>query len=66
MYTPAFIMSMLTPRLGEYMLSALLQGEKGTYRRGSSGEDIGHKGYYGTDEAREKLWAHTVEETARG
>ena len=46
----------------EYMLYALFDGEKGVFRRGSRGEDLGKTKYYpsrNADEARKKVWAHT-------
>jgi len=51
---------------GEYTLWAMLQGnEGGAFRRDSKGDDIGMSKYYGSDEAKEKLWAHTEEEINR-
>ncbi|GBE88819.1 Oxidoreductase andH [Sparassis crispa] len=50
---------------GEYMLYALMQGQKGAYRRDEHGDDIGKKNYYGSDEERTRLWDHTVEEVDR-
>ncbi|KAJ7450063.1 NAD(P)-binding protein [Mycena galericulata] len=38
-------------------------GEKG-FRRGENSDDIGMKKYAGTEEARKKLWEHTVKEVA--
>jgi hypothetical protein len=43
------------------MVWALFDGEKGMFRRGSKGEDIGKTRYFGSEEARKKLWEHTVE-----
>ncbi|KAG6837754.1 hypothetical protein H0H93_001681 [Arthromyces matolae] len=45
---------------GEYMLHAALSNQKGFFRAGSRGEDIGMSRYFGSDEARKKLWEHTV------
>ena len=45
------------------MLYGMLNANKGASRVGSRGEDIGKKGYFGSDEARKKLWEHTVEAT---
>ncbi|KAJ7908898.1 NAD-P-binding protein [Mycena leptocephala] len=45
-----------------YMLFALFSGEKGFMRRNDKGEDIGMKKYFGTEEGRKTLWAHTVKE----
>jgi hypothetical protein len=47
----------------EHMLFGLFNGQKGMFRRGSKGEDLGMKRYFGSEEARKKLWEHTVEAT---
>jgi hypothetical protein len=44
----------------EMMLFALLNGQKGVFRRDKNGDDIGKTSYYGSEEARKKLWDHTV------
>jgi len=49
----------------EYMLHALLYASAGAKRMDSKGDDMGMKSYYGTDEARKRLWEHTVEEVQR-
>ncbi|EKM81341.1 hypothetical protein AGABI1DRAFT_106076 [Agaricus bisporus var. burnettii JB137-S8] len=36
---------------------------RGAYRTGSQGEDLGKKRYFGSQEAKKKLWDHTVEAT---
>ncbi|KAJ6596741.1 hypothetical protein B0H10DRAFT_2167703 [Mycena sp. CBHHK59/15] len=46
---------------GEYQLFGLLSAGPGMARRGSAGEDIGMKAWFGTEEARRRLWAHSVE-----
>ncbi|KZT70869.1 NAD(P)-binding protein [Daedalea quercina L-15889] len=48
---------------GEYMLYALLDSGSagGTKRKGARGDDIGMEGYYGGEEVRERVWAHTME-----
>ncbi|KAH9836132.1 NAD-P-binding protein [Rhodofomes roseus] len=46
---------------GEYMLYALLNGRAGAQRSGERGDDLGPAGYYGGDEVRERVWAHTTE-----
>ncbi|TFY63880.1 hypothetical protein EVJ58_g2986 [Rhodofomes roseus] len=46
---------------GEYMLYALLNGGAGAPRQGEHGDDLGQVGYYGGDEVRERVWAHTTE-----
>lgn len=49
----------------EYVLHALLDGEKGFFRRGPQGQLLKNegKGYFSTEEAKTKLWDHTVEVT---
>ncbi|KZP26909.1 NAD(P)-binding protein [Athelia psychrophila] len=49
----------------EYVLHALLEGEKGFFRRGPQGQLLKNegKGYFATEEAKTKLWDHTVEAT---
>jgi hypothetical protein len=49
----------------EYHLHALLEGESGSFRRGSKGEILeeGQGYYFSTEEAKKKLWEHTVEVT---
>lgn len=49
----------------EHMLYALLRRGAGPSRRDNKGDDMGKKRYYGSDEAREKLWNHTVKEIDR-
>jgi len=49
----------------EHLLYALLNGSAGASRRNNKGDDIGKTRYYGSDEARERLWNHTVEEINR-
>ena len=51
---------------GEYMLHGLLNSSSagGFFRAGSRGEDIGMKRWFGSEEARKKLWQHTVEATS--
>jgi len=44
----------------ELMLYALLDGKKGAFRRDENGDDIGMTSYYGDEEARKKLWEHTI------
>ncbi|KAF9472568.1 hypothetical protein BDN70DRAFT_818457, partial [Pholiota conissans] len=48
----------------EYMLFALLSGEKGMYRRGRKGEDIGMKKFPQAKDAQRILYEHSVAETA--
>jgi hypothetical protein len=39
----------------------MFDGGKGAFRRGDRGDDIGKTKYYGSEEARKRLWEHTVE-----
>ncbi|KAG6845531.1 hypothetical protein H0H87_007775 [Tephrocybe sp. NHM501043] len=48
---------------GEYMLHSLLGNKEGFFRMGSRGEHLGMNRYYGSEEARRKLWEHTVAAT---
>lgn len=48
---------------GEYMLHGLLNRKEGFWRVGSRAEDLGMKNYFGSEEARKKLWEHTVKAT---
>ncbi|KAF8875154.1 hypothetical protein BD779DRAFT_1450321 [Infundibulicybe gibba] len=47
----------------DYMLHSLLNNGNGVFRAGSLGEDIGKQRYFGSEQARKKLWEHTVEST---
>jgi len=64
MLTLTLMPVMVTPQAcAEYMWWGLLNGEKGAFRRDDKGEDMGwKKAYFGSEEAQEKLWEHTVEE----
>jgi hypothetical protein len=45
-------------------LYALLAGENGSFRRGPRGEALKDgEGYFGTEEARKRLWEYTVKVT---
>ncbi|KAG6840415.1 hypothetical protein C0991_006886 [Blastosporella zonata] len=48
---------------GEYMLHGMLSNREGFFRMGSQGEDLGMKRFFGSDDARKKLWEHTVDAT---
>ncbi|KIK65455.1 hypothetical protein GYMLUDRAFT_354750 [Collybiopsis luxurians FD-317 M1] len=50
---------------GEYLLNGLLNtvSGPGAWRIGEFGEDIGKTNYFGDEEARKKLWEHTVQTT---
>ena len=63
MYGLMYPFSVSPDECAEFMLYALFDGENGVYRRGSKGEDIGKTRYFGSEEARKKLWDHTVEAT---
>ncbi|KAJ6604617.1 hypothetical protein DFH09DRAFT_1123290 [Mycena vulgaris] len=49
---------------GECQLYALLSSGPGAHRTDASGESIGRTGYHVVKEAKQKLWAHTVEVTS--
>ncbi|KAF7760083.1 hypothetical protein Agabi119p4_10759 [Agaricus bisporus var. burnettii] len=49
---------------GEYMWHAVFNSTDGVFRTGSKGEDLGKQRYFGSEEAKKKLWDHTVEATA--
>ncbi|THG96996.1 hypothetical protein EW026_g4937 [Hermanssonia centrifuga] len=49
---------------GEYLWHGLYSGDKGAFRRNSSGEDVGDKRLHSTEESKTKLWEHTLEETS--
>ena len=46
----------------EYMLYGLFQSDKGACRRSTRGDDIGKYRYYGSEEARKRVWEHSKEE----
>ncbi|TFY67955.1 hypothetical protein EVJ58_g1302 [Rhodofomes roseus] len=47
---------------GEFMLHALLMSRGGgAMRMGEHADDVGLQGYFGGDEVRERVWAHTME-----
>ena len=48
---------------GEYMLHGLFDSTKGAFRYGSRGENLGMKKASGSEEARKRLWEHTVTAT---
>lgn len=63
-YALAYPFTVSADECAEYMLHALLEGEKGSHRRGAKGELLEEgPGYFSTEEARQKLWDHTVEVT---
>ncbi|KAJ6609595.1 hypothetical protein B0H10DRAFT_1813464 [Mycena sp. CBHHK59/15] len=65
----SILMPILTPfsysleASGEHQLYALLKSGPGAVRTNAKGDDIGMKGYHGSEEARKKLWDHTVKVT---
>jgi hypothetical protein len=66
LYGVAYLASKSPESCGEYMWAAVFDTKKGFSRRGEKGEDIGTKGYSGTEEAKKLLWDHTVEITKVG
>ncbi|KAG6908199.1 hypothetical protein DXG01_005788 [Tephrocybe rancida] len=48
---------------GDYMLHGILSKQPGFYRVGSRAEDLELKKYFGSDEARKRLWDHSVNTT---
>ncbi|KAJ6632537.1 hypothetical protein B0H10DRAFT_1772007 [Mycena sp. CBHHK59/15] len=62
---PMVAMFAISPDVcAEYMLFALLTGEKGFMRRDDKGDDVGMKNYEGSADKRKKLWDHTIEEVS--
>ncbi|PPQ70296.1 hypothetical protein CVT26_014581 [Gymnopilus dilepis] len=47
----------------QYMVFALLDAEKGVYRRSKKGDDIGMKAFPKAKDAQRLLWEHSLEET---
>ena len=64
-YALAYPFSFSMSESAEYHLHALLTGENGSFRRGSKGDLLENKGngYFSSEEAKKKLWEHTVEVT---
>jgi hypothetical protein len=50
----------------EYILHALLKGERGSFRQGPTGDvaEKAKKTYFSTEEVKKKLWEHTAEITS--
>jgi hypothetical protein len=63
MYGIMYPFSLSPDECAEFMLHALIDGENGVFRRGSKGQDIGKTRYFGSEDARKKLWEHTIEAT---
>ncbi|KAF7967803.1 hypothetical protein HWV62_32995 [Athelia sp. TMB] len=67
LYPLIYLASISMEESAEYMLHALFSGENGVFRRGPKGNllksDGSSSGYWSTQEAKEKLWAHTEEAT---
>ena len=61
-YGLAYPFSISMSESAEYHLHALLEGENGSFRRGPKGEALENKGkgYFSTEEAKKKLWEHTL------
>lgn len=49
---------------GEYMWHALYSGDKGVFRRDNQGNDIGDRKLFSSEEAKTKLWDHSLSETS--
>ena len=67
LYPLIYLVTVSMEESAEYMLHALFSGENGVFRRGPKGNllknDGWFSGYWSTQEAKEKLWAHTEEAT---
>ncbi|PCH43600.1 NAD(P)-binding protein [Wolfiporia cocos MD-104 SS10] len=63
--TLVYPISVSPEQCAEHMLYALLAGSAGASRRDNKGDDIGKKNYWGTEEARKRLWDHTADEISR-
>jgi hypothetical protein len=59
-YALMYIVSIPPEVCAEYMWHGVFESQKGSYRKGDKGNDIGKKGYYGSEEAKKLLWDHTV------
>ncbi|KAJ4495902.1 hypothetical protein C8J55DRAFT_414540 [Lentinula edodes] len=64
-FSPLFYLAMSPEDCGEYQLYGILYtaSTPGAWRIGKYGNDIGKKGYYGDDNARDVLWEYTLEVT---
>jgi hypothetical protein len=63
-FTPLLAPFILRAERGRALLYAPLEAGPGAVRTGSKGDDIGlTKGYFGSKEKMEMLWAHTEEAT---
>jgi len=62
-YTLLYPFSFSPEECGERHVYAMLRNGNGAFRVGSMGEDIGMKRYFGSPEARKKLWEHTIAAT---
>ncbi|KAF9072596.1 hypothetical protein BDP27DRAFT_1217296 [Rhodocollybia butyracea] len=65
-FSPLYYLALSAEECGEYQLNGILYtaSTPGPWRIGSDGTDMGKKGYFGSDEARDKLWDHTLEVTS--
>lgn len=50
---------------GQYMWHGLYGSKAGMSRRNKYGEDVGEKNLWSPPEGKEKLWAHTLDETSK-
>jgi hypothetical protein len=63
MYSLMYLFSTSPEVCAEYMWHGVFESQKGFLRKGEKGDDLGQKGYYGSEEAKKLLWDHTVEAT---
>ncbi|KAF7974035.1 hypothetical protein HWV62_13563 [Athelia sp. TMB] len=65
MQAAMYPLSIAPEESAEYVLHALLAGERGAFRRGDRAQLLENAGksYHVTEEAKAKLWAHTVAAT---
>jgi hypothetical protein len=62
-YALAYLASKSPEVCAEYMWHGVFESQKGFHRNGENGNDLGQKGYHGSEEAKKLLWDHTVEAT---
>ncbi|KAI0355603.1 NAD(P)-binding protein [Trametes cingulata] len=64
-YALAYPFSTSPEDCAEHMLYGLLQSGPGVSRRDPKGDDMGKKGWHGTEEEKKALWDHTKAEIER-
>ncbi|KAI0366139.1 NAD(P)-binding protein [Pilatotrama ljubarskyi] len=64
-YALAYPFSTAPEDCAEHMLYGLLQSGPGLSRRNPKGDDIGKKGWHGSEEEKKAVWEHTKEEIER-